>query len=177
MLHPTPPLHATQPLIVVNAEIPDFVPLAESVSVTGSSEPDRSEEFTPMAMFVSAVPDHHPSIEMRRLLSIEGLTANQFMRLLGLTSAAFSVGVAAWWMVGPQVSANVVFAVIAIAIGLALANLVALFVLVALADSRPDSHSYMAELVAAQKVATAAGRPGPVDLHPTGDPESRWGFG
>ncbi|MGF1599667.1 MAG: hypothetical protein ACFCVK_22600 [Acidimicrobiales bacterium] len=103
-----------------------------------------------------------------------GQDAVRFLRLLGTVSASFVVAAVCWAVVGPEVTVTLGFAIVAVAIALALANLVALFVVLALTDGRPDSRSYMAELIEAERAAGVhrATRPGGTAEHPDG----RWGF-
>lgn len=82
-------------------------------------------------------------------------------RSVGLAATAYFVMVAGWWVAGPVLGNGPGLGVITVGIILALANLVSLFVVSTLNDGRPNSHSYMAELIEVQRAAAAAGRPAP----------------
>jgi len=73
------------------------------------------------------------------------------MHRIGLVSLSYVAVVSLWWAIesgGPRAPG---FGVIVVGLVFALANLVSIFVFIALDDDRPDSHAYMAELVAAQE--------------------------
>ncbi len=77
-------------------------------------------------------------------------SVRRVMQHIGVVSLAYFVMVSTWWAIQPGFPEGMSFGVIAIGIALALANLVSLFVFTSLDDGRPDSHSYMAELVELQ---------------------------
>lgn len=84
----------------------------------------------------------------------------QTMQRIGLASLCYFAVVTLWWAVeagGPRAPG---FGVVVVGLVFALANLVSLFVFIALDDERPDSHAYMTELVAAQQhVERSVNRP------------------
>ncbi|MCP3987903.1 MAG: hypothetical protein GY724_02430 [Actinomycetia bacterium] len=90
----------------------------------------------------------------RHLFAFNQSTAGRGLIWLGATTISYAGAIAAALTIGPSLRGAAAFILIAFGIGLALINIVGVFVLVAMGDPRPTSRTYMEGHLAARRLAT-----------------------